>query len=88
MDKDNCPVLREDDVGFAGKRLVFRAVDREAVAEAVQHRAQGEFRLGVAPADAGHDLGAFFRSEDVDAGIRCGKSESWNPESSARKAIP
>ena len=49
-------------------------VDREAVAQPVEHRAQGQFRLGVAPADAGHDFGALFRSEDV--GHRGESSES------------
>lgn len=68
VDEDHGAVFRQDDVGFSGKEYVFRAVDREAVAEPVEHRAQGEFRLGVAPADAGHDLGAFLRREDVGHG--------------------
>lgn len=31
----------------------------------MEHRAQGQFRLRVAAADAGHDLGTFLRGEDV-----------------------
>lgn len=39
----------------------------------MEYRAQGEFRLGVAPADAGHDFGALFRGEDVHGGINAEK---------------
>lgn len=49
----------------AGEGAVFRTVDGEAVAEAVEHRAQGQLRLGVAAADAGHDFRALFRGEYV-----------------------
>ena len=65
VDEDDGAVFREDEIGPAGQGFVFRAVDREAVAEAVEHRAQGELRLGVATADAGHDFGTLFRGEDV-----------------------
>jgi hypothetical protein len=60
VDEDDRAVFRQDEVGFAGEGAVFRAVDGEAVAEVVEHRAQGEFRFCVAPADAGHDLGSAF----------------------------
>ena len=46
----------------------FGFLNWKAGSEPVEHRAQGELRLGVAPADAGHDLGAFFRSDDVHGG--------------------
>jgi hypothetical protein len=68
VDEDDGAVFRQDEVGSAGEGFVFRAVDGEAVAEAVEHRAQGQLRLGVAAADAGHDLGAFFGGEDVHGG--------------------
>ena len=59
---------RQDDVGFSRERFVFRAVDREAVAETVEHRAQGQLRFCVTTPDAGHDLGTFFGGEDVGHG--------------------
>jgi len=65
VDEDDGAVFRQDEVGFTGQGTVFRAVDGEAIAEPVEHRAQGEFRLGIATADAGHDIGALFRGEDV-----------------------
>jgi hypothetical protein len=68
VDKDDGAVFRQDEIGFAGQGFVFRPVDREAVAEPMEHRAHGEFGLGVAAADAGHDLGALLRSEDVHGG--------------------
>ena len=68
VDEDHGAILGQDEVGFAGQGFVFRAVHREPVAEPVEHRAQGQFRLRVASPDAGHDLGAFFRSEDVGHG--------------------
>ncbi len=68
--EDDGAEFRQDEIGFAGQQPVVGCVDREAVAEAVEHRAQGQFRPGVAPADAGHDLGAFLRCEDVGHGER------------------
>ena len=65
VDEDDGVGFRQDKVGFSRQGLVFRAVHGEAVAEAVEHRAQGEFRFRVAPADAGHDLGSLLRGEDV-----------------------
>jgi hypothetical protein len=65
VDEDDGAEFRQDDVGFARERLVFRAVDGEAVAETVENGAQCELGLGIAPADAGHELRAFFRCEDV-----------------------
>ena len=56
---------REDDVRTAGEQSVFRAVHREAVTETVEHRSENELGPRVAPADAGHDLRALFRGEDV-----------------------
>ncbi len=35
--EDDGAEFRQDEVGFAGEGLVFRAVDREPVAEAVEH---------------------------------------------------
>ena len=58
----------QEEVGFAGEGPVFRTADGEAVAEAVEHGAQGELRPGVAAADAGHDDGALGGGEDVDHG--------------------
>lgn len=68
VDEDDGAVFRQDEIGLAGQGFVFRAVHREAVAEAVEHRAQGELRLCVLSSDAGHDLGALFRSEYVHGG--------------------
>ena len=51
------PVFRQDEVGFSREAAVERAIDREAVAHAVKHRPQCQFRLRVPAADAGHDLG-------------------------------
>ena len=65
VDEDDGAVFRQDDVGPAGERFVLRAVDGEAVAEAVEHGSQGELGFGIPAADAGHDLAAFFRREDV-----------------------
>ena len=65
VDEDDGAEFRQDEVGFASEGLVFRAVHGESVAEAVEHRAHGEFRLGVASADARHDLGSLLRGEDV-----------------------
>lgn len=59
---------RQNDIGPAGEGFVFRTVHGEAVAEAVEHRAQGQLRFRVAPADARHDLGTFLRCEDVGHG--------------------
>jgi len=73
VDEDHGLIFGQDEVGFAGQHAVFRAVHREAVAEAVEQRAQGQLGLGVAAADAGHDLGAFFRTEDVGHG--CAQSK-------------
>lgn len=56
VDEDDGTVFRQDQVGPAGERPVVRPVDREAVAETVEHGSQGEFRLGVATPDAGHDF--------------------------------
>ncbi len=59
----------DDDVGTAGEGFVFRAVHGEAVAEPVEHRAEDELGPRVASADAGHDLRALFRGEDVGHGF-------------------
>jgi hypothetical protein len=68
VDEDDGAVLGEDDVGLAWEGAVFGAVDGEAEAEAVEEGTDGELGLGVARADAGHDLGAFFGGEDVGHG--------------------
>lgn len=68
VDEDHRAVFWQDKVGSAGQRLVFRTVDGEAIAEAVEYRAHGQLRFRVASPDAGHDLGALFRSEDVGHG--------------------
>ena len=78
VDEDDGLVFREDEVGLAGERAVERAVHRETIAETVEDRAQGEFGFRVAPANAGHDLGALFRSEDVHTGTERGM---WNSQS-------
>lgn len=65
MDEDHGVMFWQDDVGPAGKGFVFRTVHREAVTHAVQHGAQGEFGFRIAPANARHDLAAFFRCEYV-----------------------
>ena len=65
VDKDHGLVFGQDEVGFPGEQAVLGAVDSEAVAETVEHRAQGQLGLRVASPDAGHDLGAFLRTEDV-----------------------
>ncbi len=79
VDEDHRAVFRQDDVRFSGECFVFRALDREAVAEAVEHRAQGEFRLRIAATDAGHDIRAFFRGEDV------GHEQESRPGDAGRK---
>ena len=63
--EDDGAVFRQNDVGFAGEGFVLWAVDREAVGETVEHRAQDQFRLRFPPADAGQYLGALLRCEDV-----------------------
>lgn len=85
VDENHGAVFREDDVGPAGEGFVFRAVDGEAVAEAVEHRAQGELRLRVSPTDARHDLGALLRGEDVGHGRGSGFQASDASESLGRK---
>jgi hypothetical protein len=65
VDEDDRAVFRQDEVRFAGQGAVFRALDREAVAEAVEHRAQGEFRFRVASTDPGHHLGSLLGTEDI-----------------------
>lgn len=65
VNEDDGAVFWQDEIGLAGELLIFRAVDGEAVPEVVEHRAQGQLRLGVATPDAGHDLRALFRVEDV-----------------------
>lgn len=63
-------VFGQDDVRPAGQRFVFRPVHREAVAQAMEHGAQGDLGFRIAPADARHDIATFFRCEDVhDKGI-------------------
>jgi len=54
VDEDDGLVFREDDVRLAGEVFVFRAVDGEAVGEAVQEGAHGELGLRVAAADSAH----------------------------------
>ena len=84
VDEDYGLVSWQDEVGLAGQRFVFRAVDGETVAEAVEHRAQGEFRFRVASADAGHELGAFLRGEDVGHGkTQDRKTRDARPDRSA-----
>lgn len=51
VDEDHGSVFREDDVRFARQKFVAWTVDRESVAEAVEHRAQCEFRLRVPAPD-------------------------------------
>lgn len=65
VDEDDAAVFRQDDVGLAGEGSVERAVDGKAVAEAVEQRAESQFRRGVATVDARHDVGAFLRGEDI-----------------------
>lgn len=77
VNEDHGVVFRQDDVGSAGKRFVFRAVHREAVAHAVQHGAQGEFGFRIPPAYPRHDLAAFFRCEDVH-GLGCLQVVTWH----------
>jgi DNA-binding transcriptional LysR family regulator len=70
VDEDDGAVFRQDEVGFARERLVFGSMDGEAVAEAVEHGAQGQLGLGIAPTDARHDLRALLRGEDVHGGVK------------------
>ncbi len=65
VDEDDAAVFRQDDVGLAGEGSVERTVDGEAVAEAVEQRAESQFRRGVAAVDARHDVGAFLGGEDI-----------------------
>lgn len=65
MDKEDGIVFWQYDVGPAGQGFVLRAVDREAVAETMEHGTNTHLSLRVAPPDAGHDFGSFFRCEDV-----------------------
>ena len=60
VDEDDGAVFRQHEIGPAGEGFVARTVDREAVAEAVEHRTKSQFGFRVPPADAGHDLRAFF----------------------------
>ena len=60
VDEDDGAVFRQDEIGFAGEGFVARTVDREAVAEPVEHRTQGQFGFRVPTADTRHDLRAFF----------------------------
>ena len=74
---DDGAVLRQDEIRFAREAAVFRTVHGEAVAEAVEQRAQGQLRFGVPAADAGHELGSFFRSKNIGhAGNKHRKPES------------
>ena len=59
VDEDDGAVFRQDEIGFTGEGFVARAVDREAIAEAVEHRTQRQFGFRVPTADARHDLRAF-----------------------------
>ena len=65
VDEDHGMVFWQDHVGLSRERAVLGPVHGEAVAEALQHRAQGQLGLGVATADARHDLGALGRSENI-----------------------
>ena len=80
VDEDDGAVFRQDEVGLAGEQAVLRAVDGEAVGEAVEHGPQREFRFRVAPPDAGHDFGSFFRGEDVHGGIKAENRKNENAE--------
>lgn len=68
VDEDDGAEFRQDEIGAAGEGFVFRAVHGEAVAETVEHGPEGELGFGVPAADAGHDVGAFFGSENVGHG--------------------
>lgn len=70
VNEDHRAVFRQHQIRATGKQAVERAVDGETIAKAVEHRTQGEFRLGIASPDAGHDLGALLRGEDVHGGIK------------------
>lgn len=70
VDEDDGAVFGQDDVGPAGELAVLRAADGEAVTQPVEHGPDKQLGLGVAPADAGHELGAFLRAEDVHGGVR------------------
>ena len=68
VNKDHGLVFWQYEVGFSGERAVERAVHCKTVAETVEHRTQRNLGLRVTSPDAGHDLGALFRSEDVGHG--------------------
>ena len=70
VDEDDGPVLRQDEVGPAGEPAVPRAADGEAIAQAVEHRADDELRPGIAAADARHQRGALVRGENIGHGTR------------------
>lgn len=66
VDKDHCFVFRQDDVRLAGQ---FLDVFPEAVARAVQHRADKNFRLRVFSPDSRHVPAALFWSQVIHGGI-------------------
>ena len=76
--ENNGAVFRQHQIRATGKRAVERAVDGETIAEAVEHRAQAEFRFCIPSPDAGHHLGALLRGEDVHGGIDAGKLKTEN----------
>ena len=70
VDEDDGVVFGKDEVRSAGEVFVFRAVDGEAVAEAVEHGAEDELGFCIAATDAGHDFGSLLRCEDVHGGSK------------------
>ena len=76
MDKDYGLVLRQDDVRFPGELAVLWSSNGEAVAEAMQHRANDQLGFGVRAADAGHHFAALLLREYVRHRIQGGISGS------------
>lgn len=70
VDEDDGVVFGKDEVGPAGEVFVFRAVDGEAVTEAVKDGAKRELGFGIAATDAGHDFGSLLRGEEVHGGSK------------------
>ncbi len=70
VDEDDGAVFGKDEVGPTGELFVFRAVDGEAVAEAVEHGAEDELGFCIAATDAGHDFGSLLRGEEVHGGSK------------------
>src|SRR3989442_4239164 len=63
MNENRKTMLRQYDIRPSGE---VPAVQSKPIAQPVQHRSHGTFRLGVTTADAGHVPASFFSRKPVD----------------------